>query len=183
VSEHTKYCLQAKKKEKFLSHSVPEFHISAFIPLLLVALWHNFRQWNIGLFPTVWPVSSRKISESCDGERSFCYCYYVTLRFEVLTAVKILMLVIWAVTQCTLVGRYNVSGGTWISRFACFSVYVWNLEAVCSSERLVHLRAKPHGATAQKTNNGTMLLTSLRQFTIFEKKKYLTYFDLLSWHW
>jgi hypothetical protein len=36
------------------------------------------------------------------------------MRFEVLTAVKLLMFVFWAVTPCGLVGRRQNSGGTYL---------------------------------------------------------------------
>jgi hypothetical protein len=38
---------------------------------------------------------------------------YSRMRFEVLTAVKMSILVFWVVTQCGLVGRYQRFGGTY----------------------------------------------------------------------
>jgi hypothetical protein len=54
------------------------------------------------------------------------------MRFEVLTAVKMLMLVFWIVTPCGLVGRYQRFGGTY-----CLHLQVFSPKAVCSSQTLV----------------------------------------------
>jgi hypothetical protein len=56
------------------------------------------------------------------------------MRFEVLTAVKMSMLLFWIVTPCGLVGRYQGFGGTY-----CFHLQGW------------YLPAGPHGISTQKT--------------------------------
>jgi hypothetical protein len=55
------------------------------------------------------------------------------LRLEVLTAVKMTMVIFWAVTQCDFVGGYQSFGGT-----HCIHLQgETNIEAIRSSETMV----------------------------------------------
>jgi hypothetical protein len=73
------------------------------------------------------------------------------LRFEVLTAVKMQMLVLWVVTPCGLVGKYQGFG-------AIYCVHpAMKMEAVCSSETFgiylqVHMALLPRMPTSTISN-------------------------------
>jgi hypothetical protein len=70
------------------------------------------------------------------------------VRFEILTTVKMLMLVFWVVTQYRLVRRYQ---RFWVSAL--------KMEAVYSSETLVSTcKSARRGVTTQKTNIETLNL-------------------------
>jgi hypothetical protein len=66
------------------------------------------------------------------------------MRFEVLTGVKMSVLVFWVVTPCGLASTYQRFGGT-----KCINTAL-KMEAICSSE--TYLATSPYGVTIQKAN-------------------------------
>jgi hypothetical protein len=66
----------------------------------------------------IWVLSDKTLEQHCSYTR-----------FEVFTAVKMLMLFFWVITSCGLVGRYQRFGGT----------YCLHLQAVSVSVRLINI--------------------------------------------
>jgi hypothetical protein len=74
------------------------------------------------------------------------------MRFGVITAVKMSLMVFWAVTPCGIVDRYRRFGGTYCLQLQgkTYKTSRLKMEAVCSSETLVSTYS-PHSVTIQKT--------------------------------
>jgi hypothetical protein len=73
-------------------------------------------------------------------------------KFEVLTTVKISMLVFWLVTPCELVGRYHCFGGAYCLHLQVvfpFGIFLYVLKKITTRLRMMVLRLRFEPATSE----------------------------------